>query len=226
MLQTTETEAALEFDAAFSLSERKSFEHIFVENELLEPKYWRSIKAGELRRAVVAHIRQRVVRRWMMNHTTRRKFIDKQPTTFTDGLWNPEAREFNHAKHTANGALVGVVADIIVTTRDHLLPFLEPADKYMFIEMNALLQASSLDPEEAAVLETAMVMAKMAKEKAKRCEMLAKSRCQYLHVELGGKNKDKVLKEQLLALCEHYEMDPMPKSKAARLLALAPKLGL
>jgi hypothetical protein len=33
-------------------------------------------------------------------------------------------------------------------------------------------------------------------------------------------------KEQLLALCEHYEMDPLPKSKAARLLALAPKLGL
>ena len=94
----------------------------------------------------------------------------------------------------------------------------------MFIEMNALLQASSLDPAEAAVLETAMLMAKMAKDKAKRCEMLAKSRCQFLNIELGGKNKDKVLKEQLLALCLHYEMDPVPKSKAARLLALAPKL--
>ena len=161
-----------------------------------------------------------------MNHMTRRKFIDKRPTTFVDGLWNHEAREFNHTKHTANGALVGFVADIIATTRDHLLPFLEPADKYMFMEMNALLQASSLDPEEAAVLETAMSMANMAKEKAKRFEMLAKSRCQHLHIELGGKNKDKVLKEQLLALCKHYAMDPMPRSKAARLLALAPKLGL
>ena len=30
------------------------------------------------------------------------------------------------------------------------------------------------------------VMAKVAKGKAKRCEMLAKSRCQHLHVELGG----------------------------------------
>ena len=82
--------------------------------------------------------------------------------------------------------MVGVVADVIATMRDHLLPFLEPADKHVFIEINALLHASSLDPEEAAVLETAMVMAKIAKEKAKRCEMLAKSRCQHLHVELGG----------------------------------------
>jgi hypothetical protein len=52
------------------------------------------------------------------------------------------------------------------------------------------------------------------------------SRCQRLHVELGGKNKGKVLKEQLLALCKHCQVDPVPKSKAARLLALAPKLGL
>lgn len=70
------------------------------------------------------------------------------------------------------------------------------------------------------------VMAKVSKGKAKRCEMLAKSRCQHLHVELGGKNKDKVPKEQLLALYKHYQIDPLPKSKAARLLALAPKLGL
>ena len=48
-----------------------------------------------------------------------------------DGLWNPEAEVFNNTKRTANGALVGVVADIIATMRDHLFPFLEPAGKRM-----------------------------------------------------------------------------------------------
>jgi hypothetical protein len=226
VLFTKETEAALEFDDAFSLSERKSFDHLHVEQELLEPKYWRSLKASDIRRNVVAHVRWPVMQRWVLRHQTRKKFIDKRPTTFVDGQWNSDRKEFNNTKRTANSGLIAVTAGIIEVLKDHLLPFLRAEDKYMFIEMNAILQASSVDPEEAALLETAMLMAKMAKERSKRCEMLARAKCEFLNIELGGKNKDKVLKEQLESLCKYYEMDPVPKSKTARLQALAPKLGL
>jgi hypothetical protein len=221
VLLDTETNATLEFDAAYSLGERKSFEHVFVEQQLLEPKHWRSVKAGDIRREVLTHIRRPVVRQWIRCHQTRKK-----SKSFVEGTWDRDTRSFQNTKRTTNGALAAVVAGFIEAIRDHLLPFLDAEEKFLFIEMNVLVHASSVDPEEAAVLETAMLMAKMAKDKSKRCLVLAAAHCENLNIPLGGKTGDKVLKDQLKALCVHYEIIPVPATKGARLAALAPKFGL